>query len=78
MGIVEKHGEIQPICNDCGVALCWSVSKDEYKEFKEFWDAWKCRDCNPNYQNSYEIFKKSKEIELITQENNKTNADNPI
>lgn len=62
MGVNLKHinlGEIQPQCNDCGVALCWSIDLVEYIEWKGFWDEWCCRDCNPNYRNAYEEFKKN-------------------
>ena len=39
-------GSVTPICNDCGVALCWDISDEEYQEAKTFWDAWICQDCN--------------------------------
>lgn len=62
MGVIEKEWFVQPLCNDCGVALCWGISFDEYEEYTEFWDNWRCRDCNPNYEGSYEKFKKSKDV----------------
>jgi hypothetical protein len=37
---------VTPICNDCGVFLCWDLSESEAEEAREFWDAWICRDCN--------------------------------
>ena len=59
MGVIIKDfGEVQPICNECGVCLCWSIDSDEYSTYKKFWDNWKCKECNPNYKNSYTIFKK--------------------
>lgn len=39
-----------PICDMCGVALCWDISNEEYIDNKNFWDNWECRDCNPNYK----------------------------
>lgn len=38
----------QPICSDCGVALCWSISLREYAERQEFWDRWRCEACDPH------------------------------
>jgi len=46
MGVIVKpYGEVQPICNDCGIALCWSLDEFEYLERKDFWDNWKCEHC---------------------------------
>lgn len=39
-------GAVTPMCNECGVALCWDVEESEYKQEKDFWDAWKCEVCN--------------------------------
>lgn len=39
-------GGVTPICNDCGIALCWDISTEEYDSAKAFWDAWVCADCN--------------------------------
>ena len=36
-----------PICNECGVSLCWDISEDEYWERQDFWDDWCCEDCRP-------------------------------
>lgn len=41
-------GGTTPMCNDCGVSLCWDISRTEYLEAKAFWDAWCCRDCSPD------------------------------
>lgn len=40
-----NDGSIQPICNDCGIALCWGLSEEEYDDRKQFWDDWCCRSC---------------------------------
>lgn len=50
MGL-HKHngtmpGALTPICNSCGVSLCWDISEEEAKQDQAFWDAWICRDCN--------------------------------
>jgi hypothetical protein len=39
-------GGVTPCCNDCGIALCWDISEDQYHEEKSFWDDWICQDCN--------------------------------
>lgn len=39
-------GGLTPICNECGVFLCWDISEDDYAENKAFWDDWICQDCN--------------------------------
>lgn len=48
---VHKHGGtmdggLTPICNSCGVSLCWDISVEDYKQDTMFWDSWVCRDCN--------------------------------
>lgn len=53
-------GSYTPICNSCGVCLCWDISEYEYLEYKEFWDNWKCRDCNPKAKGSYNNYKINK------------------
>lgn len=58
MGVTMRpFGEVQPICSDCGVGLCWSIDEIEYKESKSFWDEWRCRDCNPDYKGAYKKWK---------------------
>lgn len=39
-------GGLTPICNCCGVSLCWDISQEDYDELPSFWEAWICRDCN--------------------------------
>jgi len=48
---VHRHGgtpegAVTPICNECGVSLCWDLSDFEYAEAKPFWDRWICQECN--------------------------------
>ena len=54
MGVVQSHmflGEgLTPICDKCGVALCWDISVSEYEEDKQFWDDWVCESCDPEYK----------------------------
>jgi hypothetical protein len=49
-------GGVTPICNSCGVALCWDLSEDDYYEARDFWDDWECKDCNPNYKGALKRF----------------------
>jgi hypothetical protein len=50
MGVTRHKGTMQgaytPICNDCGVMLCWDIGKEEYQKDINFWDSWICRECN--------------------------------
>lgn len=66
MGVMVTKGTmpggVTPICNDCGVALCWDISKEEYIECEEFWDEWICRDCNNGEPMSLKEFKANKAI----------------
>lgn len=39
-----------PICNDCGIALCWDISPEEYEEKPGFWDEWRCKECYPKHK----------------------------
>ena len=39
-------GGVTPICNECGVALCWDISEEDYQQAKQFWDDWICQVCN--------------------------------
>lgn len=49
MGVTKVNstmpGAVTPICNDCGVLLCWDVSEEDYAERKAFWDEWRCAEC---------------------------------
>lgn len=55
------------MCNNCGVALCWDISQEEYEEAAEFWDKWTCRDCNPNYKGAYERWKEHQLLKRLKQ-----------
>jgi hypothetical protein len=50
MGVVNGNstlpGGMTPVCNVCGVHLCWDISQDDYRRNAAFWNAWICRDCN--------------------------------
>lgn len=39
-------GGMTPICNACGIMLCWDIGESEYEADKPFWDGWQCADCN--------------------------------
>ena len=49
MGVIDsttfRDGKT-PICNACGVWLCWDISNEEYAQAAPFWDSWVCEDCN--------------------------------
>ena len=49
--------DYQPRCCDCGIALCWSISIEEYEQYQKFWDHWKCKFCCANYIGQYKNFK---------------------
>lgn len=50
MGITTHGGTmtggVTPTCSECGISLCWDISRTEYLSAKVFWDAWRCQDCN--------------------------------
>jgi hypothetical protein len=49
MGVIESSlGGYIPICNDCGVRLCWDISVEEYQDMRQFWDLWRCETCDPD------------------------------
>lgn len=35
-----------PVCNACGVHLCWDIGPDEYAKSWQFWTRWCCESCN--------------------------------
>jgi len=53
---------VTPICNDCGITLCYDVGECEYQLNKIFWDDWKCKECNPQYLRSYKKYKEHNKI----------------
>lgn len=54
-------GGYTPICDQCGVSICWDISEFEYIENKAFWDKYCCKECNPNYKGALQRFIKEKE-----------------
>lgn len=38
-------GALTPICNECGITLCWDISYEDYFDREDFWDDWKCDEC---------------------------------
>ena len=55
------EGAVTPICNSCGISLCWDISEEEYEKQKPFWDDWKCKECNPDYEGSLKKWKQQNE-----------------
>lgn len=47
MGIVQQPDGWQPICNDCGISLCFVITDVEYERTKDFWEQWRCIYCDP-------------------------------
>ena len=52
MGVIDNYflGSKTPVCDDCGIRLCWDISNEEYEENIIFWNNWVCEDCNPKYK----------------------------
>lgn len=49
MAVAQSHtfsDAYTPICNLCGVALCWDISDIEYIKDFHFWEGWECEDCH--------------------------------
>lgn len=50
MGLTRYRGTMSggytPVCNDCGVHLCWDISEEEAAAERGFWEAWLCETCN--------------------------------
>lgn len=65
MGVGIHHGTmddaVTPMCNECGVALCWDISIQEYEEQKAFWDMWRCQVCNNGERMSMKNWKNANE-----------------
>lgn len=50
-------GAVTPICNECGVMLCWDIDVGEYQDAEQFWDDWICQDCNGGVRLSFKAWK---------------------
>lgn len=50
---INVTGTYTPQCGECGIALCWDLSEEEYLEHKAFWDGWECCKCKPDYLRSF-------------------------
>ena len=61
MGVVESDLGYTPVCNNCGVHLCWDISDFDYDEAEAFWDAWMCEKCNGSRMSRKEWIIKNKE-----------------
>ena len=74
MGL-HKHGgtmdgALTPICEECGVSLCWDIEETEALENEAFWDQWKCQDCNGGERMSLESWKATNRIGGINAKEN--------
>ena len=52
MGVVSSQleGGFTPICDECGIKLCWDISTEDYLADTEFWENWTCKVCDPEYR----------------------------
>ncbi len=50
MGVIHTNstmpGAVTPVCNVCGVFLCWDIAEHEYVHDQAFWDEWICQECH--------------------------------
>jgi hypothetical protein len=60
-------GGYTPMCSNCGVALCWDISEQEYEDGKGFWDDWTCKDCNPDYKGAYQRWMARQSLKRLKQ-----------
>jgi len=59
-------GAVTPICNDCGISLCYDIDNGEYESAAAFWDAWVCTECNNGVPLSLKTWK-AKASEVTTE-----------
>ena len=64
IGNSTMDGAVTPICNSCGICLCYDISDSEYEENKTFWDNWQCGDCDPSAKGSFLRYRQEKGSEL--------------
>ncbi|MGV9205609.1 MAG: hypothetical protein ACOC44_16485 [Promethearchaeia archaeon] len=38
-------GGLTPICNVCGITLCFEIDPVEYEENTDYWENWCCEEC---------------------------------
>jgi hypothetical protein len=55
MGVLFNDclGGYTPVCNSCGIYLCWDISEQEYSERQEYWESWMCEKCYPKARGSW-------------------------
>lgn len=56
MGVTNSRtipGDYTPICNQCGIALCYDISQEDYDKYQAFWDQWCCPECGGNGEGSF-------------------------
>lgn len=63
-------GALTPVCNMCGVSLCWDIGEQQYHEEKQFWDEWVCRDCNGGEPMSLRQFREQNNLLTLPQISN--------
>lgn len=72
MGITRVRstvaGGYTPVCNSCGVHLCWDISEEEARAARSFWNAWVCQDCNGGVPMSLKAWRRTATLDR-SQEN---------
>lgn len=67
-------GAVTPMCNKCGIALCWDISEEEYGEAKKFWDKWICQECNDGQPLSLKEWMRFKAREITNMSGGSNNS----
>lgn len=63
MGLIPKIDGHTPICESCGVCLCWNISDIEANEDRDFWEQWRCEDCNGGKRMSLKEWKSMNQLD---------------
>lgn len=53
MAILQVVDGYQPVCGECGLALCFALTPQAYERTKGFWDVWRCQGCDPHVIGSF-------------------------
>ena len=80
---VHRHrstpeGALTPICNECGISLCWDISDEEYAEAQPFWNDWICQECNGGTRMSLQDWKRRNPEQVLNRSNSTPVADEEI
>jgi hypothetical protein len=59
------EGALTPICESCGISLCWDIEEKEALSNEDFWNQWVCQDCNDGIRMSLVDWKVNKALTLV-------------